>query len=66
MDDGKKSNDSTGCPCGCVSIFANTEDWETPVCHSCYEKATENFTVTNITATIDVKKVFDEIFGDKK
>jgi hypothetical protein len=27
---------------------------------------TENFTVTNITATIDAKKVFDEIFGEKK
>jgi hypothetical protein len=26
------------CPCGGV-ILADTEDWDTPLCYECYEKA---------------------------
>lgn len=29
------------CDCGGV-IFADTEDWENPVCYNCYEKINSN------------------------
>ena len=29
------------CPCG-EPIYANTEDWDTPVCYECYVKTINN------------------------
>jgi hypothetical protein len=32
------TNQDWGCPCGNPFILADTEDWEIPLCNSCYEE----------------------------
>ena len=51
------------CPCGDV-IYANTEDWDTPLCYECYIE-NQKLLIQDLALTVkEFEKLYEDIIND--